>query len=586
MPCMLRNASVLMFMLGLVRYGERVCALKRANTGASGNKYRSLETITRSSLTRPPTDWRDTEGRLRIAHLLMDVPKDLFQGPLTNIVLHLSGDDDVVPVDELYKVVEMQLSLTHDVVYSKAEAIQTWYGLCIHVISPVFTVVAFVLFHRSGLSAGDQYSRVDVIITYVLLGGAVTLEMVSTLRVMFSRWPSAILGKLAYGMAGQERRVWGLLARSIAYIRRFILPKRDGSRWWWSCSMGQQNLIDLCVGSRTSPKSKIAVWMGVEVWWNTLVYSHSIPVSRTVKELLVKQVLMSNQGRKDEYFLYSKSMEEEPDHIINSRGRAALQKWRRLYDLEQFVNMNFDQSILAWHIATDIYLRWRRDQEQVDADHVSSLAEATEAISNYMLFLLAARPYMLPGSVSRAMYVDMCYCLTSLNCHRTKDLVNFLTTPSYSWLEIFDRTKRGHIRRNKTLQAAYKLACKLCGRPDTLEMISQVWAEMLCYAGYKCSGYSHAKQLSNGGELLTVAALVVEYYRRNILKPRSKPEEEQEVTRATNLLATGRLTAATEIDLEPTRNVPLPLPGFGSLEAPLDEPRSPSSEPNDEISPV
>lgn len=55
-------------------------------------------------------------------------------------------------------------------------------------------------------------------------------------------------------------------------------------------------------------------------------------------------------------------------------------------------------------------------------------------------------------------------------------------------------------------------------------MIVEVWMEMLCYAGYQCSGCSHAKQLSNGGELLTVVALVVEYRRRGILDPyRSKP---------------------------------------------------------------
>uniref|UniRef100_A0A0A9A6P8 Uncharacterized protein n=1 Tax=Arundo donax TaxID=35708 RepID=A0A0A9A6P8_ARUDO len=37
---------------------------------------------------------------------------------------------------------------------------------------------------------------------------------------------------------------------------------------------------------------------------------------------------------------------------------------------------------------------------------------------------------------------------------------------------------------------------------------------MLCYAGYRCSAYSHAKQLSNGGEFITIVALLMEHIKR------------------------------------------------------------------------
>lgn len=66
--------------------------------------------------------------------------------------------------------------------------------------------------------------------------------------------------------------------------------------------------------------------------------------------------------------------------------------------------MELDESIHVWHIATDIYLHWHKDQGQANTDDVHCLAEATEVTSNYMVILLAARPYMLPGSVSRTRY--------------------------------------------------------------------------------------------------------------------------------------------------------------------------------------
>uniref|UniRef100_A0A8I6WXT0 DUF4220 domain-containing protein n=1 Tax=Hordeum vulgare subsp. vulgare TaxID=112509 RepID=A0A8I6WXT0_HORVV len=168
---LLRDAAYLIFVVGVIKYGERVWALKCADTSASGNEYRYFEG-TKPPLINPGINWHgDTEDLLRIAHHLLDVAKNLFQGQLPVVVVHTNPQGQPVPADKLYKVVEMQLSLMHDVLYSKAEVIHTWYGLCVRAISPVFIAVAFLLLHRSGLSLGDHhYDKADVAITFVLLG--------------------------------------------------------------------------------------------------------------------------------------------------------------------------------------------------------------------------------------------------------------------------------------------------------------------------------------------------------------------------------------------------------------------------------
>ena len=56
------------------------------------------------------------------------------------------------------------------------------------------------------------------------------------------------------------------------------------------------------------------------------------------------------------------------------------------------MDMEFDESILAWHLATDEFLT--KYSESADA---KPLVEATKAVSNYMMFLLVERPYMLPS---------------------------------------------------------------------------------------------------------------------------------------------------------------------------------------------
>ena len=175
-----------------------------------------------------------------------------------------------------------------------------------------------------------------------------------------------------------------------------------------------------------------------------------------------------------------------------------------------------EEIILVWHIATDVYLRRRRKADE-EEEQAAELAEAARALSNYMLFLLAAQPEMLPPSASRDPYVYACYDilqLAGLDCSSDEEVLCLLGRYAE------DDQPEVPCDVNKTLRQGCRLGAFLIGLEqqgspgaagDTLEMICQVWADMLCYAGHGCGAQSHAKQLSRGGELLTVAALVAKY---------------------------------------------------------------------------
>jgi hypothetical protein len=145
-----------------------------------------------------------------------------------------------------------------------------------------------------------------------------------------------------------------------------------------------------------------------------------------------------------------------------------------------------------------------------------------------MLFLLASRPHMLPPDASRNDYLVVCYALTSHERYSTaEDLLSLLqrfadalwannSAPEYE-LRCKDTNRRGY----RVLKGGCSLAAFLIHHQDsspvggtgTLEMICRVWAQMLCSVADECSANSHAKQLSSGGEILTVAALVAKYMR-------------------------------------------------------------------------
>jgi hypothetical protein len=271
---LLLPASILLFIVGVAKYGERVLALCCADITPPISNYRPEHFTFRTGASYRPWSTRghrqqlDMEALLTIAHLLMGIPMSLFRSvPLIGVYY---GSTSSLVGEDLWKVAEMQASLMHDVFYTKAEVMQTWYGLCIRIISPAAIAVALTLVHihlDKSKTMVSNYNRVDVGITYVLLAGALALELTSLLRAMFSSRTSVILLKWSKD-DGEGRNVWSFLGVAVASVRRLV----HAAEWrmLWSCSVGQHNLLRLYPRSRAS---RIARWVRVEDRWNMLVTS-------------------------------------------------------------------------------------------------------------------------------------------------------------------------------------------------------------------------------------------------------------------------------------------------------------------------
>jgi hypothetical protein len=505
---LLLPATILMFMVGLVKYGERVWALNRAGSNPSTGNYKSDIGRRRFNQSVPESLIRRldrAETFVLNAHMLLDLAKDKFKGPLPRLFLcgPSRSESQLRGEQELYKVAEMQLSLLHDVFYTKAETTHTWHGLCIRVLSWLATAAAFLLFNLYAVvgqqSAQDEglHSRADIAVTYVLFVGAVVLETASLLRAMLSSWTCALLVKHASGGSA----VCNLLAHVPLYLRRLVRAARWRRRRSWSRSMGQLNLIQLCVRSRASRWSKMARWMGAEDWWNMLAYSGpSAPVSACVRNLLLKSIKAKQWGREE----------------FESRGLYGDPAW--------VADSKLEERVLIWHVATEVYLCWyNKDQERAGA---ADLVEVARTLSNYMLFLLASRPHMMPPDASRNDYLVLCYAITNhMRYNTAEELLSLLQRYAEAlWAnnsapEIEMTWKNTNRRGDKVLRGGCSLGAFLihstpaAGGTGTLEIICRVWAQMLCCVADECSVISHAKQLSSGGELLTVAALVAKYMR-------------------------------------------------------------------------
>ncbi|KAL5214498.1 hypothetical protein ABZP36_003650 [Zizania latifolia] len=489
-------AATLMFLCGLVKYGERTWALKCASIdNIASSLYRSSGES--SSDMRPYSrrergeEKLDTEEILLRAHYLLDFCKVRFiAGPLLGSLIytvehaiHLEDKD----VMYLYELVEMQLSLMYDILYTKAAMIHTWYGCCIRIVSPLCAVAAFLMFQFSNK---DAYRRVDVTITYVLFVGALIMEVIASIRVAGSSWACASL----------HARGWLRLSDAVMRLRRLL--KTGNRRRAGMDSLGQFNMLELCTSHAMSNMSaKITKAMGLNNWWNRLRYSTTISVSRDIKTFVLEEI----QKR------------SHIDESRNSRGRWTLEKMGIYEDLKWMINnVDMDHTILVWHIAMDLYLASHGNNIQGSDVDQMMMSNMIRMLSNYMMFLLVAHPYLLPGVIRHIRYktasthFSLLWLARSTEDDKMNPSASFRVKKILEWELLINDDDDGSPPDDRVNVDGTRLARMLLSnkwniaKSDMLKAIAGVWVELLFFAGHHCGEESHLRKLSSGCEFVTV----------------------------------------------------------------------------------
>nr|CDM81475.1 unnamed protein product [Triticum aestivum]CDM87228.1 unnamed protein product [Triticum aestivum] len=447
---------------------------------------------------------------------------------------------------QMFDLVEMQLSLMHDFLYTKASVVFTWYGCFIRAISSVATITAFFLF-QSSIGKND-FNRVDAIVTYILIAGAVLLEMIAVLKAMGSTWTCALL----------HARRWHRLHNIVVSVRRCVKAAERNRRW--SGSIGQPELLNSSHGSGDCVSAQ-GLAMGCKDLWKKLCHSLPVISDDTKKSVLEEVCRMVGACKGNEDIMRSYS------------GQSALNPWHGFFeDPTSRAGIDFDEKILCWHFATKIFLSRPSCVEEQDY-----VLEAIREVSNYMIFLLVQCPYMLPSPVRPGLYANNEATYESLDFSKVdrisrrgkldnrrrmwdvdtrrdvdeldrvrgkldiirEELDILMEEGRRRWElhEIGEELKkirlevdgsRENLEKlniiNKKLEELDRSSVKLRLRPspppalarvaelavgllDTVEargeqevrrVVLGVWVEMLCYAAHHCSRDSHARQLNSG----------------------------------------------------------------------------------------
>ncbi|XBI86289.1 hypothetical protein VPH35_094277 [Triticum aestivum] len=580
-PTLLGLATSLMFGVGLSKYGERIWALKCATLDSirsSIRKPHALPTYSDELHPRVPrrAKERDEEELLLFSHDMLplckgamaDSPVALFRFQIATGAISSKFYIPSWKWKTTLRVVEMELSLMYDVIYTKAAVIHTWYGYLFRLVSPLATVGASILFQLSGNKNG--YSRVDVAITYILLVGAFLLDMASVFSTLGSTWTCNFLW----------RRGWTKLGNVIMSLRRLV--KAAAGNRGWSGSIGQFNLLHFCSRDTTKLISRVTKMIGLEDCWNKIHYSETLVISEDVKELVFQSVWqvvkeIHDPGVKDEIqsprYAGGHMMPCGEIYNLSFHPESFEDTNRRRMQLSEALGFGAElqEIILTWHVFTDVFLLCSGTPKNKDAAY----GKAIKALSNYMVFLIAIRPDTIPGLELRSLYEATRDSLDEVwnTCayvfeprftpppekKREGKLAHVLQgdlgcridgKPSIILrrgvkyanllLELVDTRnpdKSGIISRHEGIDRAGME--KLKGRlmPDlesscrggvldmtkALALILDAWVRLLIFASVRYNRDAHARQMNCGGELTTVVWLM-EQHAAMFFKPSAEEE--------------------------------------------------------------
>ncbi|KAF3947284.1 hypothetical protein CMV_026559 [Castanea mollissima] len=194
--------------------------------------------------------------------------------------------------------------------------------------------------------------------------------------------------------------------------------------------------------------------------------------------------------------------------LCSHRGGEVLKKFNHS-ELVWSVEVEFDQSILIWHVATDICYQSDLDQIKRYPNTFMLLCELSTLVSQYMMYLLVICPFMLPMGIGMIRFQDTCAEITHFfEAHKsTEDKSDIDKSLNTSWgmsciqtgkstldkshackklLNMIPQVPPSEVERERSkseLLDACRLASELQAISDKEQkwkMICNVWVEMLC----------------------------------------------------------------------------------------------------------
>lgn len=264
--------------------------------------------------------------------------------------------------------------------------------------------------------------------------------------------------------------------------------------------MEQYSLIGSCFKDKPGDSHGVQMY-GCRIRKHVRVNKTSVDVSPSLKEYVFQQLVEKSKVASN----LSVSRQ-----LCACRGEQVLKEKNCLEKLGWSIEVDFDHSILLWHIATS--LCYCHDQERNPSSVLDLRCIVSKSISEYLLYILVKQPSMMPIGIGQIRFQDtVCEVIEFI---QERKFITNACLACEKILQVDTRIEPGIVKGDRSKSVLFD-ACRLAKALQSVEeerrwqteekwkLVSQVWVEMLSYAAAQCRSDQHAQQLRREGELLT-----------------------------------------------------------------------------------
>ncbi|KAK1583301.1 hypothetical protein Q3G72_022602 [Acer saccharum] len=516
-------------------------------------------------------------GDLQVVHYAYHF-FDIFKGLIVDLIFSFQERNEsrdffinLTPEDAL-RVIEVELNFIYDALYTKVQVVHCRFGYATRFISFASVVAALSIFHFKVNQSG--FDKFDVGITYALFLGAIALDIIAFFMLVFSDWTFAALSDSENGF---KLKIKSGIA---ATIRWFLILKKP--KWYkcqqekhncevlatpflfrrWSGHVSGHNLIRYCLKGRPTHFHQVKscviekfipgiigggdIHFGRVGQFLSFIYGKVIHLLGSIIQLVIDFLGLTDFVDEIRYlshepltkplweFIFKElkeksGSEDKPENakkIHSARGDWILEnedyKDCRQKLLRYVTGVTFDESLLLWHIATELLYQTEEEAtHEAGNDNYNEHRQFSKILSDYMLYLLVVQTTMISAvaGIGKIRFRDT--CAEAKRLFRSKNLraneekegceeilgVNTYAEPvkvkgDRSKSVLFDASMLAQVLEN--LEKGQKV--------EKWKLLSRIWMELLSYAACNCIARTHAQQVSKGGELVTFVWLLMSHF--------------------------------------------------------------------------
>ncbi|TYJ50310.1 hypothetical protein E1A91_A01G197100v1, partial [Gossypium mustelinum] len=395
---------------------------------------------------------------------------------------------------EAFRFVKIELQFFHDLFFTKNPVQHRYRKLNaflrgFYILSVLSVLIVFSTQNNIGVSKRD-IEGVDIAVTYLLLVGAILLDVLAALLHLWSYWTMTGFGIAGGTLYKLYRWLVASRLRSIKSmagtpkIARYDVLKDFCSKPGIGIFSGLINLIDT---NELRNKYSIISWVEVDHYLEEFIYTG-----------LEKERLNSSSI----------------DEVLRTIDLdASLQPWLELgKGAREGMPAGLTRTIFIFHIATKlIYYNAVQRGRPVR----SSSCRISNILSDYMLYLVLVRPAMLPKDFGETTKETTKLFTTGLLAITDPEVFFYFKVNDNDGSLILAEEPEPNVLvrgQNVALQLL-ELSAIFRYDYDTIgEIVSHIWMKMLIHAAKHCSWEEHALALRQGGELLTYVSLLLAHF--------------------------------------------------------------------------